>query len=330
MQCHLVEQTGILYAISMLKGLKTLYLYSSGVSFLGYPAGPAIFADLAGLLRLQHVAVQGIYFQKSSSLPSGCLLHQTSPIDVMQAILSDTAHLVTGLTLGPTYTPCDVVQQEDQKLDDRILTRLLERYHSAIPFMGNLRRLRLILRKDIFKERYKREEEHVIFFDAQDMPKLEVLEVDVHFNLAISVDERLSLQSLVVSTTGTLQYLIAPAQDYLESVAPRGMLTLKQMYLHSGEPLLLEYRATLEETLKAIRAKDPLAAVYSILDLITKEQNGWTARMPKHFHPSSLLECCCGTCPECLARAGVPIVCHQAWTHEGFQKHLRPPSGGEP
>ena len=46
--------------------------------------------------------------------------------------------------------------------------------------------------------------------------------------------------------------------------------------------------------------------------------------MPASFHPRDLRECCCGACPEYLVRGGVPILCDNAWTRDGFEKHLKP------
>ena len=60
-----------------------------------------------------------------------------------------------------------------------------------------------------------------------------------------------------------------------------------------------------------------------LLEYVKEEQHGWTARMIANFQPRDLHECCCGACPACLAQAGVPILCDQAWTRDGFKQHLR-------
>jgi len=37
-----------------------------------------------------------------------------------------------------------------------------------------------------------------------------------------------------------------------------------------------------------------------------------------------LRACACRACPDCLGRAGVPLVAAQAWRREGFDRLLAP------
>ena len=97
------------------------------------------------------------------------------------------------------------------------------------------------------------------------------------------------------------------------------MNRLKQMYLHSGAAFSPIYKAAL----KGAYVREAWAGV-RLLDYVREEQDCWTAQMPINFQPGSLQECCCRACPECLARAGVPVLCDQAWTSHGFDKPLRP------
>ena len=78
-------------AISMLKGLKTLYVQSSE-SFCTQGA------DLTGCVRLTHVALQRIELIHKLALPAGCLLHaHTGSVDNID-MTRWMAHSVTGLT----------------------------------------------------------------------------------------------------------------------------------------------------------------------------------------------------------------------------------------
>lgn len=94
----------------------------------------------------------------------------------------------------------------------------------------------------------------------------------------------------------------------------------KHMYFKSGAAILQTDRLALEAT----DAPEPWAG-QKLSDFLSEleEQNTWTLQFPASFQPGNLEECCCGACPECLAKAGVPIICDQAWTSKGFEVHLR-------
>ena len=82
--------------ISVLKGLKTLYIESlSGHGILMYAT------DLTGCVHLTHVAVQGVSLVGELALPAGCLLHAQSHGGKLgiREVTDDIAQLVTGLTV---------------------------------------------------------------------------------------------------------------------------------------------------------------------------------------------------------------------------------------
>ena len=101
------------------------------------------------------------------------------------------------------------------------------------------------------------------------------------------------------------------------------MTALKQMYLRSGAAFLPGFKNKLEE----LYAMEPKTQV-RLLDHVRDGQEGWIAQVPANFQPNDLQQCWCGACSDCLVRAGVPILCDQAWTSDGFEKRLRPHCGG--
>ena len=138
-------------------------------------------------------------------------------------------------------------------------------------------------------------------------------------NVAVCVDGT-RLVSLVLIAAGTFCFW---SPESLDS-ATLALATIKDLYLQSGahmSPSQESQARVVQAELKSLGER--------LSDYLREEQDGWGFAAPINFHPSSSLECCCGACPECLARAGVPIRCEQAWTHDGFGKHLRPHCSGE-
>ncbi len=284
-------------AISMLKGLKTLYLQSSdGI--------PICATDLTGSVHLTHIAVQGIILvaRDKLALPAGCLLHAHSAVhQVCQEVSEDVAPLVTGLTIG--YNPSYGGQMSDiNRWDGGWVLRYT-------PQMERLKRLRLLMTKECIDEKSSKEGVLKVHFKSGLTPNLEILELNMPCGVEVEMDPIPPLKVLVIISTGTL---------HLHKLIHQAPPTLKHMYLQSGKAFPPDYRTELEESC----AQEPRAEL-RLLEYLIMEQDSWTAQMPKGFQPSNLKECYCGACPECLARAGVPILCDQAWTRDGFEKHLR-------
>ena len=151
------------------------------------------------------------------------------------------------------------------------------------------------------------------------MPQLETLELNVQCGcqVIVTIEEEVPLKSLVLIAAGTL-YLSHSMWFQGPKTSTEISHTLKQMYLQSNTAIFPS-RSTL--------AKDGFYIGHLGLQVgpieYAREGLCRTARMPAGFQPSNLQECCCGACPECLARTGVPIMCEQAWTRDGFAKHLR-------
>ena len=153
-------------------------------------------------------------------------------------------------------------------------------------------------------------------FAHSNMPALEVLEMEIQWNLSLSI--KLQLKSLVVIVGGKLRL---NTRDLFCGLAPT------MMYVQSGNDFWPTYKADQ----RAALAEEQCAVPARKLPKYAWDAQGhWSARGPASFHPSSLQECFCSACPECLARAGLPILCEQAWTSDGFQKHLRPSCSKKP
>ena len=192
--------------------------------------------------------------------------------------------------------------------------------------MPNLKRLQLFMNDNRhLSEDYMRGELWLQFCPYR-TPSLEVLEVEVQCSLGILIDPKLTLKSLVLIAAGTLQ--IRGLRPYVElrssheEVAHTAVVS--QLYLRSGAALQPRYKQALQEALKLADTGQP-GAWPRLLEHISEEKNSWTAQIPASFHPGDLQECCCGACPACLVRAGVPILFDQAWTRDGFDQHMRPP-----
>ena len=93
-----LEQThrDLFPAISALKGLRTLYLESSG-----YRTTIIGTMDLTKCVHLQHVALRGVILQGLLALPAACLLHATCLLCVNEELSRCVGHQVTGLALEP-------------------------------------------------------------------------------------------------------------------------------------------------------------------------------------------------------------------------------------
>ena len=194
-----------------------------------------------------------------------------------------------------------------------------------------LKSLRLALKKDQLSARHREGEPLQLNFCSSWGP-LEVLELDVECDMAVYMDPVHNLKLLVAIALGSLTFHESPLE--LDRWTPRcqcsklcgpSMTTLKRMYLRSGKTFSEAYLAAPE----APRACKQHAEM-RFLDYVSKEQCGWKAQMPEGFYTGSLHECCCHACPECLARAGVPILCEQGWTGDGFDKYLRRNPSGMP
>ena len=85
------------------------------------------------------------------------------------------------------------------------------------------------------------------------------------------------------------------------------------MYLHSAAVFSPIYKAAREGAYVERHRQG-----FGPPDCVREEQDCWMAQtLPlrtSNFQPISLQECCCRACSECLARAGVPVLCVQTWT----------------
>ncbi len=172
--------------------------------------------------------------------------------------------------------------------------------------MCNLKELRL-------NSRYP--EEVILVVHKWSMPNLEVLELDVQGDLFLYLLPGLALQRLVLITAGSMHLNERECLLAKQTCTPR----LTELYLQSSGPFPPSDMAAL----LARYAKQPCTEV-KLSDYVTDKQRRCIAQMPASFQPGNLRECCCGACPECLARGGVPIVCDKAWTRDGVEKHLKP------
>ena len=265
--------------------------------------------DLTKCVDLQYVAVQGVKLEGLLALPPACHLHATSIspprcINVREITVS-TARLVTGLFLRPVLMPL-VVCPYHWLVDGPGLG------HRNPPTMQNLKEIRLFANKhDVGPEPKQEGELHVVFTSVR-TPSLEVLDLDVQCNLGVGICPAIALKRLVLITAGTLRL-----HKSMSGRPP--MTTLEQMYLHSGAAF-----PPASTTISNDHPERDLWGWLRLLDGFREEQVGWTVQKPAAFQSSNMQDCFCGACPECLARAGVPIMCDKAWTSNGFDKHLRP------
>ena len=180
-------------AISMLKGLRTLYLQSSDWR-------PICAADLTGCVHLTHVAMQGVSLlaEDKLSLPEGCRLHACSEITLVDLEITEyVAPLVTGLTIrnnpGAGCEMCSV----NTWYDDWLLL--------YTPRMQKLKQLRLHMTEECIDEESKKDGVLKVHFKSGLTPNLEVLEMEMPCGVDVEMDPIPPLKLLVLNSTGTLQ-----------------------------------------------------------------------------------------------------------------------------
>ena len=203
------------------------------------------------------------------------------------------------------------------------------RYIMDEPFMHNLKQLRLTLKERDFGEHYwrNRERQLKVSIGQYHTPGLEVLELNMQCSgrLTVSIEDRVPIKSLILTAAGTLY--LGKNMWYHGTATPIPnnpdqlwiSTTLQQMYLQSNTRIIPSRSNPAEDGFYI----GMLGLQVRPVEYAEKGRHCWTARMPADFQPSDLQECCRSACPECLARAGVPIMCEQAWTRDGFAKHLR-------
>ena len=280
--------------ISMLKGLKTLYVHfprPSGVIMIDGSA------DMTACVHLHRVVLQGVEPRCKLALPAGCSLHAICDLNYpghFRIFGHQVGRLVTELswhctscrwTLG--HWPWEVS-----------------------PRMRNLTKLRVNVLEGVCDGKVG-EDRLMIIPDTT--PNLEELELHTNCNMTLHIDSSLPLQSLLVIAAG---FLHLDEMQYGGRPAP--LAALKRMYLQSGVPLEPDYR----DRLKVLDTSVHWAGK-RLFEFIREEPSSWRAVMPARLQPGNLQECCCGACPECLARAGVPIPWKQAWTDGGTEKRVR-------
>ena len=118
-------------AISMLKGLKTLYLQSAEENMIFEPA------NLSGCVHLQHVALQGVCLEGAVSLPGGCHLHVKNIPEHLSGVTPTTFDLITGMTLR--HASGSDLLGIHHGMDFR---------RAGAPVMSNLKRLRVTLNRE--------------------------------------------------------------------------------------------------------------------------------------------------------------------------------------
>ena len=279
-------------ALSGLKGLKTLCVHYHDLTI-----NSAV--DLTACVHLQHVAVHGVCFADSLALPPACSLHATGePTFVGDSFRPMVREMVRHLHMGTTDTFIKYLYAHRSNWLPK---------HA--PIMRDLTHLRLTLKMPEYYLAHR--VEGALQFVFTQRSSLEVLELDVDCSLAVQLraGSELTLRSLVLIAAG---YLRVDGQVLGEPP----MTTLKHLYLQSGAAFLPETIGVLQNA---------YAQELRIIHCVKDKQACHTVQMPPSFQPSNLQECCCSACPECLARAGVPILCNGAWTSDGFDKHMRAP-----
>ncbi len=306
---HRQTHGGVFSAISMLEGLKTLYIQSSRTQCSGAPTIRGAM-DLGACKHLHHVAVQGIKLDGMLVLPPGCLLEALSERAYLSDYAGFVAQLVTGLTLRPASS------KKLSKTPSRVDSLAPYKWNwllADVPYMQNLTQLKVVLNREEVDECYREKGALHVYIHRSRMPSLKSVELDLPCNLVVMIYSGFELTRLVLIAAGTLQLHLP--EPFPSSVST----TVKQMYLWSSAAISPRYMLGL----KALDAVMPPESM-RLLQYITKERNGWIAQLPTGFHPGNVQECCCNACLDCLARDGVPILCSHAWTHDAFDKHLRP------
>ena len=280
--------------ISMLKGLRTLYVQSLGIGIL-QPI------DLTGCVHLQHLALQNVYLLGKLALPETCLMHNISNAQSTEPT-SDHASMISGWT-----------ERRRMPWFCQRLMRLWPHKWGLIPVlwdflaMHNLKHLQIFVEKGYFGE--KAAVDLRLRITSSYMPRLEVLVVqNLQCSVSLDIDPEVPLRTLAVITAGTLHM---NKETWSQLEAP--MNTLEQMYLQSSMdflPLHIDL---------ARRQSLPYQERLRPLGYVREGTHCWTAQLPASFQPGDLWNCCCKACLECLARAGVPVPCDKAWTKDGFR-----------
>ena len=301
------DDWGPLLSVSRLRGLRTLYVQAPDTT-IEEPT------DLRCCVHLQHVALKGIQLAGNFALPKNCGLHVINGQENV-GITPVVAHQVTGLTIchGSPW----------------LRNWMPGRYSFEHSVTENLKQLRLTLKERDFggPNCRSRGQQLTVRIGKYRTPGLEVLELNVQCSgqLTVDIENTVPVKSLVLIAAGTLY--LGKNMWYHGTVTPIPdnpdeswiSTTLRQMYLQS-DTRIIPSRSNLAEDGFYI---GKLGLQVRPVEYAKKGRHCWTARMPADFQPSDLQECCCSACPECLARAGVPIMCEQAWTRDGFAKHLR-------
>ena len=304
--CKMQNNWGPFLSISKLKGLKSLYVQAPDTQI--WEA-----TNLKDCVHLQCMVVRGIQFAKDLFLPEACLLHVVSTATTCggtraeksgsAGTFSYIAPFITGLTVrdGSPW----LWRYQNVVWGPRYI-------HWDAPQMRNLKHMRLIVNKEDLSRQYwpKGGLMLPVHISEHETPALEVLELSVQGNLVVFIEGEVPLSSVVLIAVGTLRLS--------ENVWFQGAeTTMKQMYLQSGTASFPNHEELAE-------CADEAGLKVRPVEFARQGLHCWTAKMPATFQHSNLQECFCGACPECLARAGVPIMCEQAWTRDGFAKHLRP------
>lgn len=288
-------------AVRLLKRLRTLYVQSCSNSSR---TSIGRHIDLTECAHLQHVAMQGVSFTGPLYLPAECQLH---------AILKEFEFLSDAFTNGGVNVYTGVTMLYEVSDAWRIWADI---YPAPL---SNLGRLRLILCNDFYGQDYGGGE---LLIDSDILPHLRVLELTVQNDLSLCI-KTFYLTSVVILAAGSLNLDV-------EDLCVYNRCTLEEIYIRSSDDFWYDYYE-----IRQARIEDPPAYWGNLPageypEYFVDEQRRYIIQKPVDFEPGSLEDCCCNACLECLARAGVPILCEQAWTSDGFQKHLRPSCNEEP
>lgn len=258
---------------------------------------------LTACMQLQRVTLHDVSFEGKLVLPEECPVHVINERRFLRDNIGACADLITGLTLhnAPYWEghPC-----YRYRFCPPDIYRLLQ--HAR--HMQNLKRLQVKLGKRDFCNRNLLRHNEEVPLTIESLPSLEVLKIEMDGNLWVCMEFAQALPSLVIIATGTLR--LARGHSCLEKEA---LPAPKQLYLRSGAALPCNHRGEVHQ---------PYVAGIRLMDHIKLGQDNWTAQIPSTFKPANLNQCRCGACPTCLVQAGVPILCEEAWTVDGFQANV--------
>ena len=115
-------------------------------------------------------------------------------------------------------------------------------------------------------------------------PALEVLELDMHCSLKVTIG-KVKVKRLVLIAAGSLDlFLHIPHPDDGCTLASAG---IQNMYLQAGAALTHNLREWFE---------DEMCQAVHLQEVSGRARRSWTAQMPAGFQPGSIFQCCCGTC----------------------------------